>query len=639
MIKLRDASLLALTKLRTRKIRLSITVIVSGLLFMILVAASILVRGAFASVNRFSKEGFGNRYIVQGLPVNTENTDYGTEKSIISRAEQLRKDTIARKKAAAKKLGIDFDATTIQPLTDEFDGPNGKIKALDLSSDEANQAISEYIAAHPYPDEEDFTKLAKPYTSKPVYESNMLPYGGQDAPNLIVLKDGKEKYDLDNNSFEAPTGVDAFSQQWTTINANLLKPFRIPGSSLDVGTDGSIPVTVPMDAAEQLLKLKTLPATASAAQRLDRLKEVRSKIPSIRFSVCYRNNTSMESVQQAIEDQKQLAANKNKKDYQKPELIYDTPAKACGTVRIARDVRTNDAKNLAQKQLQFDEMFGKQAAKSKIINFRVVGVFPPLETQPAAGLSQLLSTLFTSSLGSGWFTPSEVVQSNQLITKFFKQSTSFYGFQNSFYAEFDSPEKAKAFIGEQSCDADSTGPNSDQMKECKKAGKLFALIPYGSSSLGLSDAKKTFNRLFYLAGLVLAAVAAITMVGTVGRVIADSRRETAVFRALGAKRTDIVQVYLSYTVMLSLLIALFALLAGVIAAIYMNHRLSPDITVSSLVAFSANDLTKKFTLYAFNLRDFLYLIGLVLLAGFISASIPIIANIRRNPINDMRDER
>src|SRR5690348_10759808 len=98
MIRIHDATMLALTKLRTRKVRLIITILISGLLFSGLAGASYVIRGMIASASSFNKEGLGNRYIVQA---NTQpSVNFFTNPDVINRAIDLQKDLVARKKAA-----------------------------------------------------------------------------------------------------------------------------------------------------------------------------------------------------------------------------------------------------------------------------------------------------------------------------------------------------------------------------------------------------------------------------------------------------------------------------------------------------------------------------------------------------------
>ena len=128
------------------------------------------------------------------------------------------------------------------------------------------------------------------------------------------------------------------------------------------------------------------------------------------------------------------------------------------------------------------------------------------------------------------------------------------------------------------------------------------------------------------------------MMGTVGRLIADSRRETAVFRAIGAKKLDIAQIYLLYTLLLALLVALFACAIGVIAALVTQHLFSATFTVQALVAYNSQNFNQTFHLFSFYWPDVLYLAGIAMATGLLSAALPLTRNLRRNPIRDMRDD-
>ena len=59
--------------------------------------------------------------------------------------------------------------------------------------------------------------------------------------------------------------------------------------------------------------------------------------------------------------------------------------------------------------------------------------------------------------------------------------------------------------------------------------------------------------------MVVGAIAGVILMGMIGRIIADSRKETAVFRAVGASRLAVAQVYVAYTVYLAGCVALWRL--------------------------------------------------------------------------------
>lgn len=120
--------------------------------------------------------------------------------------------------------------------------------------------------------------------------------------------------------------------------------------------------------------------------------------------------------------------------------------------------------------------------------------------------------------------------------------------------------------------------------------------------------------------------------------MSDSRRETAIFRAIGFKRGDIASTYIMYTAMLSALIAVFAAGIGALGAYIVDRLYAPDLTVQAQYGFGALDLTKQVNLIGIDYQQ----LGLVLVAclvtGLLSVIIPLLRNVRRNPIRDMRDE-
>ena len=643
---LRDSTLLAYTKLRTRKIRLFVTIAISGLLLSSLAAGAFVARGAFASIESFSKEGFGNRYILSAQSLSS--FDYFNDSKVADRAIEIQKDLIARKKASAAKLGIDYDSTTETAVFSEYPGPDGKVKSVDPNTAAGKQAVAEYIASHPAHGLSDLQKIGKKYGAKAYYSSPASPLTAQSDTYLQVLKDGKEAFDKpasQNNPF-GQTGTASFSTQWGLMSGELLQPFLLPNASLAVGDDGSYPVVAPYLAVEQLLQLKPLPTNATNQQHLDRIKEVRDGAKSLNFSVCYRNSTSQQQVADAIEQQKSITKESKKANYVKPEIIRSLPETPCGEVVTARDVRSSYSKDIANREQQFRQQFGEPVAESKIITFRIVGISADQTNGSSTGVSQLLSGILSSTIstnGLSWFTPLEVAGKDTVVSTILRGNTSAYSAPTTYFIELPDAASARKVLEKENCLPDytlvtvSSGAIPPQ-GSCEKDGKYFVISPFGSSSLALEGIKKIFSRIFGIAILVFAGIATLIMIGTVGRIIADSRRETSVFRAIGAKRSDIAQVYFTYTILLALLVCLFAVVVGLVIASVVQAKWSNDFTISSIVIFNAQDLSKQFSLLNVNPIDVLRLVVVTVAAGIISAVIPLITNLRRSPINDMRDE-
>lgn len=599
------------------------------------------------SASSFSEEGFGKRYILSADSFGGSPYELLSDQAVLNRAIQLQKDEISRKKAEAKRLGIDYDSTSEQLVYYEGDGPNGKGKYLELNHTLAQQAIKERLAEKPGPGLPELKTASHKYQPISFYESRYLSYGDQNIGELKVLKEGKEEFNaMHGHPGQFGGGLDSFASNWSLMSGDLLKVFTLNNNNGLETESGIIPIVAPYSAVEQLLKLNPVPASAPAKVRLARLQEVREKASKLKFQVCHRNTTSTALINQAISHKAELEQNKNNKEYQKPSLMYDLPAGPCEPARISRDVRTADEKAIASKQEKFRQTFGEEIPAQTMLNFVVIGVAPDPPGMATAFIDGLISSVISSTLGTGWYTPLEYAKKVPVINKQFPVQTM-NGRPPTYYVELSSAENARNMIKNENCQPDfgsisvQTGPSpdmADPFDACAEQGKHFGFMPFGSSSLALDELQKGFTKVSRIAALVVVILAGLIMMGTVGRIIADARRETAVFRAIGAKRVDIAQVYITYALAVSALIIVVSVVIGFLLAQLAQTKFGSRFTVSALLAYNARDLSRQFYLYAWNSRDMLLVAGSALGAGLISTVLPLIRNLRRNPIRDMRDE-
>ena len=159
-----------------------------------------------------------------------------------------------------------------------------------------------------------------------------------------------------------------------------------------------------------------------------------------------------------------------------------------------------------------------------------------------------------------------------------------------------------------------------------------------SSAGAIEEFRSIFWKISRFVLLAIVIIAALIMMGNVGKIIADSRRETAVFRALGAKRLDISQIYLTFTVLICAFITVMSLALGSLAAYFVHQRYTDELSVQAVLTYNAQDLHKQFSLFGVNPLYIGAIAGLVLIAGLLAASLPLLTNTRRNPIRDMRDD-
>lgn len=631
MMNIRGVVKLALTKLRTRKLRLTITISMASLLFGVLFFALPIARGTFDSIEQFGKEGLGSRYITQAtLPSQGSAIN---DDAITERALEIHRNTLNQKKTAAKKLGVAFDTTTeTSPIT-EFDTPTGKIRNLNMQHPAAKAAVKEYLAQHPLIGDKELHKAADSFRPIAFYDSKQYQNGfsgGQIQP----LKNGQENFTSTQSSTQDP--LDMFTSSWTSIDNQLIEPFVLPGQSLIPSETGVIPLVIPFSAAESLLQINPLPNNASADATIKHVEKVRAKAANLTFDMCYRNQASANLIAATLSTQQEMERNKKNADYQKPSLIYRLPSDACGTPSIVADTRTAPEKTLSAKQVELDRMFGVDAPTQQKLHFAVVGISPDKKDGNATSVNQIIGSAVNSSLGYGWYMPSSVEKQNPLVAELFSEDAYYIGLGHSYYAEFASADSARNFINEKGCSVDSAMRSENDT--CAKDGKLFSLAAFGSNTVGLESLKQQFNKLYILVLIGIAVVASLVMSSMFGRIITDSRKETAVFRAIGAKRSDIAGIYLAYTTILSLMIVIVALVFGIGAAYIVSTTITPLATAQALAVYGSQDTSMVFNLFQLNLKDIVVISGLILAVGYAASLFPLFKNVKRNPIRDMRDD-
>ncbi len=649
MIRVADSFLLARTKLNSRKIRLIITIIVAGLLFVGLFLASLIFNGAMKSVEKFGEDGFGKRYItrIDSSPFGDDFTLL-SDSDLLADAKQADKNLVAAKTAEARRLGIDYDPKTeVLSVNDQAIGPIGKpmVQETPQSSPlikakraEASKAFFEATA--------EVEKSYKTVGSYWIVSLTGMNYGAPsqnlDSTSMSIISGGKEDSEATGSSMmQPPSGLKSFSQGLNAASSGLLSAFLLPNQALSSGPGEPIAVIAPFSAAEEALGLAKLPQSSTTSARLERLKEVRTKAAGITFQVCLRNSTSLSRQSEAQSVAEQLERNKNNKEYIKPELIYAKSDKPCEDVVVSRDVRSADTKAIDLKKEQFDAKFGKQLAKQRIASFKIVGIAPdPPDFSGAFSVSSLISSLLVSNLGSGWFMPLESKDKIPEYSEIFDQIGKVNQFSVNKLFEFASADEARRFSKEKSCDLGTIfGDPAQAINGCKERGTPFFLSGFGSNSVALESAKKSFSVGFIRVALVVAAISVIITMGTIGKVIADSRRETAVFRAIGAKRLDIAQVYMTYALMLGIIVVVFAAGVAWLLASLAQSRYASSITIDALTAFNSTNLSRKFELVGIDFMQLASISVLVLAGALLSAVGPLVSNLKRNPIKDMRDER
>lgn len=625
MIRLRDAAILAGTKLRTRKTRTIVTAVLASLLFAALVFAFTVVKGGVDSYARYSKNGLSQRYITNVFFYSGMNLDLSSDR-LIAEATERNKQVIADKKADAKRLGIEYDAANEPAVT--LDDGQGSGKYLNTQNYAVQQVLQAEVAKETTPAERTKEVAAK-YNPKQVFETKSFG----DTNGLAIMQAGKESFEPETKqtTYYAQDPLSTLSYVSRTIS----DPFLLDGADLSVAktTDDVVPVIVTFSNAEKAIGLKALPKTATNTERLERINEVKRRAVNATLTVCYRNSTSKQLIESAKLQIAEREKRKNDTTYQQPSQIYALPdTSTCGAAVVTKDTRSAEEKRLAARQHEFNLKYNIETeAVQKKLTFRIVGLSADVpDYSNMSTFDNLAMMIGGTSLMGQWVIPSELVEAS-IQDDFIAQSSS--SDVMSWYStgtlgtlvEFSAASDAKRFMTEQNC----------SMMDCTSKPTITY---FGSNGVLIEDIMNNAANILQIVGLVVSGVAAVLMMGMVGRVITDSRRETAVFRAIGAKRNDIRLMYTLYVVAFSLIIAAVAVLLGFALASMYNASVVDSMTTSARLMFIETRETSDFIIVGVWPQALGLTAGIIVLAGFTSMLLPLARNLARSPLKDMRDE-
>ena len=648
MLRITDSLRLAGTKLRVRRIRLSITVVVSGLLFAALLAGLTMLIGAQRSVEEFDRGSLNNRYLVAQTAIRPNNIEFTS--NLTARAEVERTQMIKDKQALAARLGLPYDPKSEPPIMQSFPDspphPNNQSVIV-------QRLIRQETAKLPRLTADAQWQFARTRGAVRQFSIQSIAANGM----LNYMERGIESFDDKRQQNNQPTPLEEFKQQFSSITAidqSLLGGYLLSGAS---AKPNEIPLIIRYQDAEVLLGLKPLDKNASNDTQLARLKELRQKAGQLTFSACYRNPASQELLQTA-KQQIQAAANQAKKpsaDYVKPDREYAIPpADSCAAPTVVKDNRSAEAKRTEANQRQFDQTFGStqsEPAQAKF-TFHVVGLMPDDMKATQSDIGSFLQQFLSTRLSHTWIMPrgSMTTAAQTALESTIQTATNNdQGGANrdetlAIY-EFSDPNKARSYLAAASCGEGAAQPEPAEASKTQKSNKSICLphyvvfaSPTGSNSLVNYDAMERLKPIIMWTFIGVTIIAAFILLIIISRTIADSRKESAVFRALGATRLDISQIYFFYTMIVALLTALFSIAAGLIVVYIADNLLASQITATLRIAMTPKDLATTFHFWTIDWTVIGAVALSIIAAAVLACLIPLIRNTRRNPIKDMRDE-
>lgn len=659
MIGLLDTLTLARTKLRSKRILLTITIVVSGLLFGILTSVVLLSTGISNSVTHYFNSSLNGHYLVEVTPNVPTDVSFpstlGMTSAIppatLTHLNNLQNQYTDKQKAISKKYGVPFDPKTITPILKSSPfgekDPQGNIRqVIDWQSPVFSLYTAEvqenYIKTARVT-RDDLKRIAAPLGATDYY----IPKSTSLYQNAAYMPSGKEDLTKlgDTNSGGIDPVADAVKMSgYQFTNKMIANRFILPDNAKRQANKTAIPVILSSSAITKTFgkELGIPQKPSNPHDQVAWMQALQQKVNGYTYQVCWRSSGEIDRIQSTLRTNTEIVDNKNNKDYVAPALQYNLPTTPCGEITVKQDKRSEADKKLANTTEMIQKELGTyQPITHQLLTFQVVGVMTisDIYNQPSdvpSFLTSLLGPQFTTgAFIPDWLynaLPAKGQYDNVLLAaaggNTFSESLNMLEKANigQTIVSFPSIASARTFIDEQCRYAGD---------ECKKD---FAASAYGANYLLTDTLSETISTAARIALPIAVIIATVIIWFTMARVIIDSRRETAVFRALGARRRDIAAIYLAYSLIVALYVSMFMLILGFGIALVINHLYSGDATDIAQIAYGSFGSIAPFRLIDINFLLLAILVLCVFIISLIATLPPLWRNVRRNPIRDMRDE-
>jgi hypothetical protein len=654
MIRPSYALKLARTKLRSKRGILLASIVVASLLFATLIATVIVFSGAEKSASEFIRKAGNDRYLVTVSPnIPYQEVDFTNPPTLdqvraIKAYEKTYYENLQNKYTS---LGLDYDKTTeVSALTPAAwmseTLPQEQRVSINWSSpviEEMRSKKFEEYAKTATNKLTDLKAIAAQYNASGYYivdKSSQLP----SLPGLRLVQNGKESF----GDSELKTGDSAtygfyvnaiHNGTYSFTDQKLLSRYLLTTDSKDLK---GVPVVVSAQEASMLFgeKVGIGKEPEAASDKRAWLKEIQTKLNGHLYQVCYRNSAEQMLLEKIQRDYAEMKSNENVEGYQKPSLIYDYPVETCGDIIVKEDTRTTLEKQADAKVEDMQKKLGEYIAPHhRIVTFQIVGIkYAQSYTDYSKGIDEYVKSLLVSQDESSMLDiPIQMYDSlsntlkvediqQEYNSRTLRYSTSSEEF-TSRVLEFATVNDARAFLDNETCPSSETS-----------CDKKFIASPYGSNYLILDEIGKLFNRIASIAFPAALGLAAIIIWFTISRIMAENRKETAVYRAMGAKRRDVTGIYIVYILLVALRIALISLALGIAAAFAVDYFYGKILTDTAVTAFGIIDDAPTFSLFDLESPLLLVIVGLIFVISIVASIQPLIRNATRPPIRDIRDE-
>jgi hypothetical protein len=656
MIRPSYAIKLAGTKLRSKRGMLTASILISSLLFAGLIAMVIVFTGAEKSATEFVKKAGNDRYLVKASPnIPYEKVALKNPLSVesIREIKAQEKQYYSELKQKYKSLNVPYDASlevsALIPsafLSDESTPEEARvminwqspvIQVINAQRFDAYTAT----AINKLP---NLKEIGAKYGAEGYYKadaSSMLA----GIPSLRLVQSGKEDFSVkeakadDLSIFGYYTNA-MYNSSYGFTDQKLLSRFLL---TTDASSLKGIPVVVSAQEATSLfgkdLGVSDEPQEANAKKIW--LESVQSKLKDYTYQTCYRNSAEQELLDKIQRDYAEIKGNEGNKDYVKPTLQYKYPTKVCGDIAVQSDTRSIDQKKADATEIENQKKLGTYVAPGhKLLTFQIVGIqYAQRQADYSKGVDEYINNLlapqedYSSSLDipiQMYNALPETLKFDDLVSGNNSRTTQDFSATEDFtprVLEFPTVDAARSFLANETC---STAEQS--------CSKKFIASPYGSNYLILDEIGKLFNKVAAIAFPVVLALAGIIIWLTVTRIMAENRKETSVYRAMGAKRKDVASIYLFYILQVATLIAVVSFAIGITGAFVIDYLYGNDLSDSAAAAFGIINNAPSLSLFNIDSPYLVLILILIFLISLLASIQPLTRNTLRSPVRDMREE-
>ncbi len=661
MIGFVDTLVLTIAKLHSRRVLLGITILIASLLFGMVFAATFILSGIQNSMRSLEIEGHNGMYLVKASPVIPSDiypNNVDLQKSEIDDLKLLNEQYIAKEKQAAKEQGIQFDEKSIEPPLKPSPIANPALPKEDqLMINFESPVYAEYLHARILSyaktaknTQKDLKDIASKYNYNDMFK---IKKAGISFIDTLFLEEGKEDINyLLKNPSPVTSGLSTYgyavnsvqNSDYQLYDSKLLDNWLLTPNTKRETNGSAIPVVITTKEAVKLFgkEFSLEDEPQDPTKKISWFKDIQTKLNGATYSSCFRNTADRLRITQAIKDLSDIKTNSDNHNYIAPVVTYSLPNEPCGSMMIKSDTRSRAEITAEQKQIDALRKLGLyDEPVNKLLHFQIVGVMDMNEgslTTPKS-IDEFSSSLFANTLDSGALIPKDIYQSSGAEKEY--GDILFGNISSSAYSEdifekygltdsvlsFSTLSSARQFMKNEGC------PQTEL--ECNK---LFHLDPYGSNYLLLDDFQAIAQRMLSIALLLAIFLSGVVTFFTMTRIIIDSRKETAVFRALGAKRIDVVAIYLTYGFLVSLITVVASILVGLAISLSVQYLYGGSFTDRAHVAYGLFDSTSVFMFISVEFKPVVFYLLCIIVTCLLAVILPLIRNVRRNPIADMRDE-